>query len=99
MRQASHKFVKTTVQKIASSGKKSFAMGSIESQDSLYGLATIPKAPADFLMGMKHDFLADESTQKVALVVGAYRDDKGRPWRLPAVIEVSVVGVFERCPH
>ncbi|KAF2259016.1 aspartate aminotransferas-like protein [Lojkania enalia] len=64
-------------------------MGSIESQDSLYGLATIPKAPADFLMGLKHDFLADESTQKVALVVGAYRDNTGRPWRLPAVIEAE----------
>lgn len=65
-------------------------MGSIESRDSPYGLATIPKANADPLMGMKHEFLADKSAQKVSLVVGAYRDEKGRPWRLPAVIEVSV---------
>jgi aspartate/tyrosine/aromatic aminotransferase len=69
-------------------------MGSIEIPDvpdSHYGLAAIPKAPADFLMGLKKDFFADESPEKVALVVGAYRDEKGRPWRLPSVIEVSVV--------
>ncbi|PVI02113.1 aspartate aminotransferas-like protein [Periconia macrospinosa] len=64
-------------------------MGSIESQERLYGLATIPKAPADPLIGMKHGFLADKSPEKVGLVVGAYRDDKGRPWRLPAVIEAE----------
>ncbi|CBX98955.1 hypothetical protein IAQ61_007436 [Plenodomus lingam] len=64
-------------------------MGSTEFQDSHYGLAAIPKAHADPLMGMKHNFLADESTQKVSLVVGAYRDANGRPWRLPAVIEAE----------
>lgn len=74
-------------------------MGSIEISDSVdshYGLAAIPKAPADFLFGLKKDFFGDESPDKVALVVGAYRDDKGRPWRLPSVIEVSVVCVVEK---
>jgi aspartate aminotransferase len=74
-------------------------MVSIKSQDDLHGLATIPKADADPLMGMKHGFLADASAQKVSLVVGAYRDESGRPWRLPAVIEVSLVGVFEGGLH
>ncbi|XPT00018.1 Aspartate transaminase [Ascochyta lentis] len=64
-------------------------MASLLSQNRTHGLAAIPKAHDDPLMGMKHDFLADESPHKVSLVVGAYRDERGQPWRLPAVVEAE----------
>lgn len=41
--------------------------------------------PPDPLFGLKARFTADKRTDKVDLGIGAYRDENGKPWILPAV--------------
>ncbi|KAI9652227.1 MAG: Aspartate aminotransferase, cytoplasmic [Alyxoria varia] len=45
----------------------------------------VPQAPEDPLFGLMAAFRKDESPQKVDLGIGAYRDDKAKPWILPVV--------------
>ncbi|KAJ1788054.1 hypothetical protein LPJ59_005608 [Coemansia sp. RSA 2399] len=49
----------------------------------------IPQAPADSILKLSVMSKADPSSSKVDLGVGAYRDDSGKPWVLPAVREAS----------
>jgi len=44
-----------------------------------------PMAPADPILGLTQDFLADTHPKKVSLGVGAYRDGNGKPYVLPSV--------------
>ncbi|KAJ1869249.1 Aspartate aminotransferase, cytoplasmic [Coemansia sp. RSA 990] len=46
---------------------------------------SVPQAPADGILKLSVLSKADTSSQKVDLGVGAYRDDKGKPWVLPVV--------------
>lgn len=48
-------------------------------------LNEIPELPADALFGIKQRIAADDRTPLVDLGIGAYRDDEGKPWILPAV--------------
>lgn len=45
----------------------------------------IQELPPDPLFGLKARFTADSRTDKVDLGIGAYRDNSGKPWILPAV--------------
>eukprot|EP01126_Amoeba_proteus_P008444 TRINITY_DN1311_c0_g1_i22.p1 TRINITY_DN1311_c0_g1~~TRINITY_DN1311_c0_g1_i22.p1 ORF type:complete len:148 (-),score=26.88 TRINITY_DN1311_c0_g1_i22:1055-1498(-) len=47
--------------------------------------ASIPKPQPDAVFGMKDRFMKDPSPLRVNLVIGAYRDEYGKPWKLPCV--------------
>lgn len=47
--------------------------------------ANITELPPDPLFGLKARYTADSRTDKVDLGIGAYRDNSGKPWILPAV--------------
>eukprot|EP01126_Amoeba_proteus_P008443 TRINITY_DN1311_c0_g1_i20.p1 TRINITY_DN1311_c0_g1~~TRINITY_DN1311_c0_g1_i20.p1 ORF type:complete len:402 (+),score=64.76 TRINITY_DN1311_c0_g1_i20:121-1326(+) len=47
--------------------------------------ASIPKPQPDAVFGMKDRFMKDPSPLRVNLVIGAYRDENGKPWKLPCV--------------
>jgi hypothetical protein len=50
----------------------------------------VPVLPADAAFGLLADFSADQNSKKVSLIAGAYRDEKGLPWILPSVKQVSL---------
>lgn len=45
----------------------------------------VKELPPDPLFGLKARFVADTRSDKVDLGIGAYRDNNGKPWILPAV--------------
>lgn len=45
----------------------------------------VPKGPPDAILGITEAFKADSFTEKINLGVGAYRDNKGKPYILPSV--------------
>lgn len=45
----------------------------------------VKELPPDPLFGLKARYVADKRTDKVDLGIGAYRDNNGKPWILPAV--------------
>lgn len=47
--------------------------------------AGVTELPPDPLFGLKARYNADSRTDKVDLGIGAYRDNNGKPWILPAV--------------
>lgn len=47
--------------------------------------AQVPKGPPDAILGITEAFKADCFAEKINLGVGAYRDDKGKPYILPSV--------------
>ncbi|KAL9106421.1 MAG: hypothetical protein Q9227_008563 [Pyrenula ochraceoflavens] len=47
--------------------------------------ADVPQGPPDAILGITEAFKADSFDQKINLGVGAYRDDKGKPYVLPSV--------------
>ncbi|KAK6203019.1 aspartate aminotransferase [Scheffersomyces amazonensis] len=55
---------------------------------------TIKELPPDPLFGLKARYNADPRTEKVDLGIGAYRDNSGKPWILPAVkqAEAKLIG-------
>jgi len=61
--------------------------------ERLKGLAShfnsVPLEPPDAIFGLSAKYKADSSKQKVDLVVGAYRDENGKPWVLPVVRKVE----------
>lgn len=52
---------------------------------SLNLLNNIQQLPPDALFGIKQRYVQDNRAHKVDLGIGAYRDDKGKPWVLPSV--------------
>lgn len=55
---------------------------------SLSHFERVPKADPDPIFFLNSAYQADTFSQKVNLGVGAYRDDNGKPWVLPAVKKV-----------
>lgn len=51
--------------------------------------ADVPEAPKDPILGISELFLADPSSDKMNLGVGAYRDDNGKPQVLKCVREAE----------
>jgi aspartate aminotransferase len=47
--------------------------------------AKVPLGPRDAILGVTEAFKADKNPKKINLGVGAYRDDKGKPYVLPSV--------------
>ncbi|CAI6252860.1 unnamed protein product [Periconia digitata] len=45
----------------------------------------VPQGPPDAILGITEAFKADTNPEKINLGVGAYRDDKGKPFVLPSV--------------
>lgn len=45
--------------------------------------------PPDPILGLNDAFNKDTDPKKVNLGVGAYRDDNGKPWMLPSVVEAE----------
>ena len=49
----------------------------------------VPQAPEDPLFGLMSAYRKDDSSKKVDLGIGAYRDNNAKPWVLPVVQKVS----------
>ena len=47
------------------------------------------QGPPDAIFGLVDAFNKDDNPNKVSLVVGAYRDNDGKPYVLPVVKKVS----------
>ncbi|PVI07140.1 mitochondrial aspartate aminotransferas-like protein [Periconia macrospinosa] len=45
----------------------------------------VPQGPPDAILGITEAYKADSNPEKINLGVGAYRDDKGKPFVLPSV--------------
>ncbi|KAL2316065.1 Aspartate aminotransferase, cytoplasmic [Schizosaccharomyces pombe] len=56
-----------------------------------YGFANIEEAKADAIFKLNAQYHQDEDPKKVNMSVGAYRDDTGKPWILPAVKKASKI--------
>ncbi|TKR92351.1 hypothetical protein L596_007023 [Steinernema carpocapsae] len=52
--------------------------------------ANVEMGPPDAILGVTEAFKADPSPNKMNLGVGAYRDDKGKPFVLPSVKEAEL---------
>lgn len=55
----------------------------------------VPLGPPDAILGITEAFKADTSPSKVNLGVGAYRDDKGKPYVLECVKKV-IMRIFNK---
>lgn len=55
----------------------------------------VPLGPPDAILGITEAFKADTSPSKVNLGVGAYRDDKGKPYVLECVKKV-IMHIFNK---
>ncbi|BFZ59212.1 aspartate transaminase aat1 [Saitoella coloradoensis] len=51
--------------------------------------AHVPMGPPDAILGVTEAFKKDTAPHKINLGVGAYRDDKGKPYVLPSVLEAE----------
>lgn len=49
----------------------------------------VPLGPKDPILGVTEAYNADPFEGKISVGVGAYRDDKGKPWILPSVQEAQ----------
>lgn len=58
--------------------------------------AAVEKGPPDPILGLKELFTKDTNPKKINLGVGAYRDDKGKPYVLPSVKKAEEI-VFKKC--
>jgi aspartate aminotransferase len=52
-------------------------------------LENVPMGPPDPILGLTERFNKDTDKRKVSLGVGAYRDDHGKPYVLPSVLEAE----------
>merc|ERR1711871_1489987 len=51
--------------------------------------AHVPQQAPDAIFGINAAYKADTSPDKVNLVIGAYRDNEGKPWVLPVVKDIE----------
>ena len=58
--------------------------------------AGVPQGPPDAILGITEAFKADSFDKKINLGVGAYRDDKGKPYVLPSVRQAEEKVVSSR---
>lgn len=54
--------------------------------------AGVQMGPPDAILGVSEAFKRDANPKKINLGVGAYRDDNGKPYLLPTVLQVC--GLF-----
>jgi len=51
----------------------------------------VPQAPPDAILSLASLFKEDKFPQKVNLGIGAYRDENGKPWPLPSVMQAQMI--------
>jgi len=51
--------------------------------------SNVQQGPPDAILGVTEAFKRDQNPQKINLGVGAYRDDNGKPYVLPSVIQAE----------
>ena len=51
--------------------------------------SNVAQGPPDAILGITEAFKKDSNPKKINLGVGAYRDDKGKPYVLPSVREAE----------
>lgn len=51
--------------------------------------SSVPQGPPDAILGITEAFKKDSNPKKINLGVGAYRDDKGKPYVLPSAREAE----------
>lgn len=51
--------------------------------------SNVPQGPPDAILGITEAFKADSNPKKINLGVGAYRDDAGKPYVLPSVVQAE----------
>lgn len=51
--------------------------------------SSVPLGPPDAILGITEAFKADPAAEKINLGVGAYRDEKGKPYVLNCVRKVN----------
>ena len=56
----------------------------------------VPQGPPDAILGITEAFKKDSNPKKINLGVGAYRDDKGKPFVLPSVRQAEEQIVKEK---
>lgn len=49
----------------------------------------VQMGPPDAILGVTEAFKRDTNPKKINLGVGAYRDDNGKPYILPTVLQVN----------
>ncbi len=54
--------------------------------------SNVEMGPPDAILGVTEAFKRDSNPNKINLGVGAYRDDQGKPYVLPSVKLVSILG-------
>lgn len=57
------------------------------------------QGPPDAIFGLVDAFNKDDNPNKANLVVGAYRDDNGKPYVLPVVKKVSSLVIHHNTSH
>ena len=56
---------------------------------TVFNKDNVPQAPEDPLFGLMAAYRQDDSSKKVDLGIGAYRDNNAKPWVLPVVQKVQ----------
>ena len=73
---------KTLLQRVAAAPARTYTQQSLRAASTW---STIPQGPPDAILGITEAFKKDSHPKKINLGVGAYRDDKGKPYILPSV--------------
>jgi aspartate aminotransferase len=66
--------------------------------NNVHSLANVPRAPPDVVFGLSATYRADNDSRKVDLGVGAYRNEDGKSWVLPAVRQVCIAAKLHNSP-
>lgn len=73
---------KTALSRVAAPSRTRAIQQCIRAQSTF---SQVPQGPPDAILGITEAFKKDGNNQKINLGVGAYRDDKGKPYVLPSV--------------
>ncbi|KAK4547928.1 hypothetical protein LTR36_010647 [Oleoguttula mirabilis] len=81
-------FSRTALQRAAAAPARSNLIAQ-QSVRAASAWSQIPQGPPDAILGITEAFKKDKHPQKINLGVGAYRDDKGKPYVLPSVYQAE----------
>lgn len=69
--------------------KSKFEFAAATTETAIDFWSGVPQGPPDAILGIAQAFRASTDTRKVNVCVGAYRDENGKPWVLPSVLEAE----------
>jgi len=78
---------KTALQRASAANTR--ALFTKQSVRAVSAWSNVPQGPPDAILGITEAFKKDSNPKKINLGVGAYRDDKGKPYVLPSVREAE----------